>query len=260
MTRIRKATRRLPASMTAFVLVGCAILPATQQPFDVELFDGYRMGQFLDEPTDLDVSAIPDAIQAPWYYDRELVSYTPEGEQAGPGFVLGSCAEYLALQGQEIWPAYYPDGPAFMTLAMMCKASQAIGSAEPAERSYIRSLAFDRTLPDRLPWQIAMIISGRERERIAERRPEASWREVTTALPVTKFESCGKYCGVYDDAGGSQEVRLVARADFDGDGIEDLLVSSDNAAKGGSYRATRMFVLTRRQSQGEIELIHEFDY
>lgn len=143
---------------------------------------------------------------------------------------------------------------------MMCQASQAIASAKPAEFSYIWPLAFDRNLPDRLPWQVAMITSGSERDRIAEERPGASWREVTTTLPVTKFETCGKYCGIYEDAGGSQEVRLVARGDFDDDAIEDLLVSSNNAVKGGSYRAIHMFLLTRRQTDGEIELIRELAY
>ena len=52
-------------------------------------------------------------------------------------------------------------------------------------------------------------------------------------------------------------MRRVARGDFDGDGVEDMLLSSSDAARGGSYRAVRMFVLTRRQPDGKVELVRE---
>jgi hypothetical protein len=40
-------------------------------------------------------------------------------------------------------------------------------------------------------------------------------------------------------------VRYLARADFDGDGVEDLLVRRDAEADGGSFRASALFLLSQ---------------
>lgn len=132
-------------------------------------------------------------------------------------------------------------------------------AAQPATISHLRTLAFDGDLPDHLPWQAAMITSGSEQQQIADERPDASWREALFS-PLTTFSSCGTYCGVYAEPGQTQSVQLLARGDFDDDGIEDVLLQSSDAAIGGSYQALRMLVLTRRQPGGRIELIRELDY
>ena len=48
--------------------------------------------------------------------------------------------------------------------------------------------------------------------------------------------------------GGTWEVRaqIYARGDFDGDGLDDLLVRAAESATGGSYSGTRLVLLTRK--------------
>src|SRR5690606_20951441 len=96
-----------------------------------------------------------------------------------------------------------------------------------------------------------------EAQRIAEQRPQASWREALLA-PLTGYAPCGPHCGRYSEEGLVQTVRLKARGDFNRDGVEELLLVSSEAATGGSYRAERPLLLTRRQPGGPIELLEEF--
>jgi len=44
--------------------------------------------------------------------------------------------------------------------------------------------------------------------------------------------------------GGLQRLELVGRGDFDGDGVEDVLISSRDSVDGGSYQHLRLFVLS----------------
>lgn len=182
------------------------------------------------------------------------------GKAAGdtPPITLGSCQDYLDVADRQVRPyhAPSPDHAIFQARALDCQARVLALAARPAAVSHLRTLAFDETLPDQLPWQVAMILSGAEADRIAAERPRATWREALFA-PLAGFSSCGAYCVSY--SGEAQTVSLVARGDFDGDGVEDMLLWSHEAAVGGSYRATRMFLLTRRTPEGQVELIRELE-
>jgi len=55
--------------------------------------------------------------------------------------------------------------------------------------------------------------------------------------------------------GFSQMLLLWGRGDFNGDGIEDLLVQSLDMLTGGTYRSMRLFVLTRRTVNGRLSVL-----
>jgi len=242
---------------------GCATSSERSDALDVEWFEGLRMSQFLKAPAELGKqSDISRAIAAPWRYDSKVVLYTSDGEQARAPFVLHSCSEYLPVQDEQPWPVHESDADRFMVLAMTCKASQLVAAAAPAERSYVRTLKFDWQLPDLLPPELAFAISSDSVKQIDQARPDEKWRDM---FGVDRHEPCngreGAHCGIYHDStGGRQQVQLVARGDFNDDGIEDVLLSSHDTVEGGTYAAMRMFVLTRRQPGADIELLHELRY
>lgn len=242
---------RICIAFTALLTAASCASVASGDGHPVEWFDAFALGEVLAEPSDTrDLEDVKLAMAAPWYGPVAVTN------RDGEAMTLASCEAYLQVQHQHV----RPDDPTywvpFMDRALTCQAARLIVTGRPADHSYVRPLHFDAALPEKMPWQVAMMPSGSERERMSAERPDASWRDVRTVT----FKLCGNYCGIYADAAGSQQVQLVARGDFDGDDVEDLLVRSSNAANGGSYRAIRMFLLTRRQVGSDIELIRELTY
>jgi hypothetical protein len=75
-----------------------------------------------------------------------------------------------------------------------------------------------------------------------------SWREFEPKL-VARMD--GEELVV---TGSTWEVRaeIYARGDFNGDGLDDLMVRAAESATGGSYASTRLVLLTRREPRGKL--------
>lgn len=239
------------------LLVGptaCGTSKAPRTGYDVEWIEGGDAAPATRE-------SMERRLSQPWP-DEEAVRGEAAGEEQPP-VMLGSCRDYLDVADQQVRPVEGGGGglafSIFQARVLSCEAMALTLAAQPAVVSHLRGLVFDETLPDQLPWEVAMIISSAEAGRIATGRPQATWREALFE-PLTGFSSCGTYCGHYSDPGSEQAVSLVARGDFDGDGIEDVLLGSYDAATGGSYRTTRMLLLTRREPGGRVELVRELEY
>lgn len=202
---------------------------------------------------------IEQRLSQPWLDGFEVRAATAGKDE--PPVTLASCRDYLGVADRQVEPhrATSTDRAIFQARALDCQALVLVRDAQPAAVSHLRGLVFDDTLPDHLPWQVALIISGAEAARIGAERPRATWREALFE-PLTEFSSCGPHCGRYGDPAAVQSVWLVARGDFDGDGIEDMLLSSYDAVTGGSYRASRLLLLTRRTPDGRVELIRELEH
>ena len=62
---------------------------------------------------------------------------------------------------------------------------------------------------------------------------------------------------VCKDDGSKQRLTEVARADFNGDGTEDILFQEWVAAIGGTHRTYNLIILTRKSSEAKYEIIFE---
>ena len=59
--------------------------------------------------------------------------------------------------------------------------------------------------------------------------------------------------------GLKQHLTEVARADFNGDGIEDILLSESVFATQGSFRSYKITILTRKSADGMFEIVQSHD-
>lgn len=248
--------------VAAILLCSCATNSTRQTArYPVEWFPGFALNHLLAQSPKLESTAdIKKALSAPWYSPFHVHPTASHGQNQS--LVLASCTEYLTSSSE-----LRPDQPAswmpFMITAKTCQAARLILSAKPSKRSYVRKLAFQSQLPDVFPAGVALAISPsavEQRERAIAMN--ARWSDVARHI---SYEPCKtlseKVCGIYhDNSGGTQRITLVARGDFNGDGVEDLLVSSRDSVSNGSYATYRMFVLTRLNPHGKIKMIRQIQY
>lgn len=241
------------ASVIAIVMSGCnkktESAHPVSQPAAVTISSGYVLPTLLAEPmAKVDATMLPDLLKRKWYAEFNVY----EESQPKTTFTLSNCEQYLSHSKQKLWTVVEKENAPFMELAVMCRATQAMLAAKKVEKSFLQDIQFDPTLPDKLPAKFAMVISLAEQQRLAADTSKKLWRDV---LKITKTEITGEKHAKYSHDGGMQELEQVARGDFNGDGIEDMLITSRDSVEGGSYSAIRLFMVTKKSEAGAVELI-----
>lgn len=144
-------------------------------------------------------------------------------------------------------------GP-LMELALMCRATVLLSNASAARRSYIPEPAIGPNSPQIFPAELALELSAAEAEARTDKNSAHRWSDVNTGFNVAEASEDSV---VFSHDGGRQELALVGRGDFNHDGIEDLLITSRDSVKGGSYFNVRLFALTIGPN-GDWSLIGEY--
>lgn len=57
---------------------------------------------------------------------------------------------------------------------------------------------------------------------------------------------------ITDDVTNVQKLVILAEADFDHDGIDDLLISSSNSITGATYVAAHLYIVSRLSAGGSL--------
>lgn len=197
----------------------------------------------------VNLSDIGQALQKPF---DERVNVVSGSKQAA----LGNCLEYLKYSDEGYKAASDFQMRTLESLGADCRALALLKNAAPAKVSYIGDFHLDTAAPAVLPAQFAVGVSKDELESLAAAaRAGKSWLEYQPGL---KAEEAKDALSV-EAAGMRSDLRLYARGDFNGDGVEDLIIREDYAALGGTYGGSRLFLLTRRRGQRVLEVLKEYD-
>ncbi len=136
-----------------------------------------------------------------------------------------------------------------------CMILDQLWRAKPARSSYLSDLAWNEHVLSSLPPQLAITVSTESERAVdaaaAQGKNWPTFDPSVTAAPSSK----GPDQIVVTGNGFSEQLILWGRGDFNGDGIEDLLVQSLDTLTQGTYRNTRLFVLTRRAANGQLSLV-----
>lgn len=200
----------------------------------------------------------------PWRTERDLDrSFGEDGtfdvrpRDGAPVQPVASCRALLQLNLEEIAlvPDTEVDRAAFWSTAVECAALSMTVSAKPARTSLLEPLlsAADPTLL--LPPALGLSdFSGvRALAQQAGQRCQ-SWKQFDPTVELVKRNTEG--FAVRGDI-WTADVVLYARADFDGDGYEDVLVRRDGHASEGSYRASALFMLSKTATDACIRVARE---
>lgn len=224
-------------------------LETTNAELAVNWYSGYKMAELLEqEVTATNIDDISSFSEKKWYA-KFSAHHSDDPEQV---FSISSCKQFLALSQKALNTTRERDNAPFMEMAVMCRATQKIVNARPAKRSYLNSIVFDADLPALLPKQVAMILSTSESDRIEKDQNIKYWSQVNK---ITAVDASGPNLATYKFDGGEQELELVARGDFNHDGIEDMMITSRDSVSDGTYSAIRLFKLTRLSENGSVSLL-----
>lgn len=226
------------------------IVNASSTAIPVTWYSGYKMPELLEES--VTVSGISDIrllSNKKWYSAFTLTNPAVSTVE----FTLDTCADALKHAGDQLETIPARDNSAFHEMQVMCSATKIIADAKPSKQTFWQKLIFDNKLPGMLPAQLAMVISETESLKISNDKKIKFWSQVNN---ISGVETIDPMHVTYKHEGGSQEIELVAKGDFNGDGIEDMLLTSRDSVEGGSYTAIRLFALTKLSEDAEVTMLN----
>ncbi|WP_415846683.1 hypothetical protein, partial [Vibrio aerogenes] len=98
--------------------------------------------------------------------------------------------------------------------------------------SYIQEFILDKNSVQLFPASVGEVISNDDQRRI-DKNPDMTFGEFTQ---IKNFAKQDKYSvSIEDNSGGIQYMTILAKGDFNGDQVEDLLLSVNNQVKEGTY-------------------------
>ena len=134
-----------------------------------------------------------------------------------------------------------------------CLILSELQHAIPATSSHVAELKWDEHVLPLLPPQFAIDVSAeslRKAEAAATRG--LSWPDIDKSLTASAE---GPDQIKVEGDGFRERLILWGRGDFNGDGMEDLLVQSLDTLTEGTYRNTRLFILTRKSAGGKLFIV-----
>jgi hypothetical protein len=136
-----------------------------------------------------------------------------------------------------------------------CLVLQELWSAKPARASYLHEVRWDARVLPLLPPQLAITVSAEsERAAGAAAGRGQTWLDFNPSAAAQAGARRPDEI-VVTGKGFVERLILWGRGDFNGDGLEDLLVQSLDTLTEGTYRNTRLFVLTRRTADGPLSVV-----
>jgi len=166
-----------------------------------------------------------------------------------------NCAHLLSKYRNEILEAAGPDKQAEKSTLTDCLILQTLAGARVARLSQVADMAWDKGVMPLLPPELAIHLSEEavRGAQAADARGEG-WAD-TDKSATANAEEVDQI--VVKGNGFEERLILWGRGDFNGDGVQDLLVQTLDTLTEGAYRNTRVFVLTRKSAGAKLALVRQ---
>ncbi len=196
------------------------------------------------------LAEIDQRLAAPWEYPLEVSRRSGQPKKA----VITNCLSYFDLtrQGFEATPF-----PPQLALGADCHALRVLSHAVPAQRTYLTGFHLDEKAINHLPPDLSLILSRDDARNVAAANQRGlSWRAFQPISRVTRENS---HSMLVEGNGWNVRVKIYAFGDFNADGLEDLLLTTQGWLTQGTYATTRLLALTRFQDGGRLDLLTEYN-
>ncbi len=193
-----------------------------------------------------------DEIDARLQRDRrpgmsDVMAYKQVGDEEVSA-TMNNCAAVIRLTDEGYEVRGYNDFKVQMKEAAWCRAIESLNHAQPAKRSFVRSFQLDHSVMNVLPLiaQIGPSCYGACWNHVGNEK-RISWNYLEDFYTVERSRKNEIKIG---DKVDRYQFNLLARADFNSDGLEDIVLVVNYYTTEGTYAVTYMFILTRDSSDG----------
>ncbi|WP_413112115.1 FG-GAP repeat protein [Thaumasiovibrio sp. DFM-14] len=216
---------------------------------DIYINPVHSINDWLDKPIEIsEKSGVIEAITADWFLGLSL----KDPDNVEDVIEVNNCRELMSAYLAGRRGINYREQLTVVNLMMVCHTLEIASKLEPAKVSYLDNIVLDMHFAKISPASLGLQIS---REDIEKASKLETWNDFGKFERVkVRSEHSASY---YDHMKGIQNATIVATGDFDGDGIEDLVLYVSNSLIEGSYRSYHIYVLTRDSEGAKLILIDE---
>ena len=208
---------------------------------------------------------IDEAFQAPIYPDDVPFTvgrgwqYVNQEWVAAEEANIVACSDFEPLIKAGYSVQYQMNWNAIVGLGVYCAEIAAMKMARPSRVSYLEEFRLDENAPNILPAILrGSQSSSQHDEDIVNSRNGVPWVGPESPYVFNVIDE-GPFQARYEDEDGGTIVQLLARADFNDDGIEDLLLEFVAYSNMGSGVSTEGVVLTRLSANSVMRLVNVLD-
>ncbi|ATG79574.1 MULTISPECIES: hypothetical protein [unclassified Pseudoalteromonas] len=186
-------------------------------------------------------------IYKKWYFEESLL------KDGNPNKVVTSCNTLFNALDEGFNAFSYREQGVIKAMNKVCLIWSHMGELNASDASFLTDFEHGSALPKQMPPELALIISNDDERRLAS---ASSWEEMSR---VKEVQSLNKDQAIYyDNSGGIQKLTVMAKGDYNNDGIEDMVLYMDNSVEEGSYGSTYGYVVTRLAADAPYTLIKQF--
>lgn len=226
-----------------------AALPSVSPPapgtgYPVQWYEGFELHIYYKDgkpPKTLD--DVKRLFQGKWEYPVKAYG---DGDAV---YSVGSCGDFFKAKEGKFYPVSNLHRGPYSFAGIYCIAAKLILDGKPAKKSFIENLNVDGTIAKYLPADIEYIISDEQ-----PRHTSGSWAEVekVKAQSVTSEEID------FTSSDADHFVRKIAVGDFNGDGLQDILLMVGHHVKEGTHFENSLYLMTRSGSNDLLKTIKKY--
>ncbi|WKE64621.1 hypothetical protein PVT67_13210 [Gallaecimonas kandeliae] len=234
---------RLALPVTLFVSLNACATTFPPSYISTQLAD-YRYPDPFSIHSKADVAALQSAK---WDFSFDLYQ---DGKKK---MTVDNCQALIAALKKGMKGEDDPSNQHIFGTDLNCRVNEELLKLGEAQGSFVRGLPLDESFARLAPAALGMQISNEDK---AKAKSAKSWNAFSQIKKVDKIND--HEAVFYDGSGGIQHLSVLATGDYNGDGIEDLVVNLNNSVEGGSFDASYAFILTRRSKNAPLELLKVF--
>ncbi len=169
---------------------------------------------------------------------------------------MANCVSYFELRPKGYEPMAQPDLTAMKVTGAECWAVKTLGTARPATARPIRPFPLNQSVLARLPPVLGPMAMPADRDRRLHANSEGQpWSAIDPDAQVVAQEEWSAQVKAKD---WTTDLQIFVRGDLNGDGVDDVLISTVSTGSEGSWGEVRLRLLSTVAGTSVLHVVKEY--